>query len=343
VSKQKQHNSGFSAVTIIVAIVIIALGGTAGWLVYQNYHQPKAAVTSTIHKPTPDPTKNWTAFSSTLGKFSLRYPNTWVQPTQAVNCQGTLGDSILFLSPEILPGTSCDSQMYVDANAGNKVADETPTNDSGYANIMTVPVTVDSVTGTRSTATVAQGHPGHEYIPGSKIIQYVFFTNDMTYRLQYLQNPADSKGFTQDVSRDFDLMATKTLSFKTPTTQTNNAYLYIPEWDIKIKLGSADPSIVEYKLSSTADGGALGKLQGEVSLSLKDSITTDQNCKSLGIAIYRQAVSDQSSESANAKKVGNYVYGVTGSPHSCDSSRLNAIRTQYTGNNPAGWEYLGIN
>jgi hypothetical protein len=225
------NETGFSVVMVVMALVIVLLIAAVGWLVYDNHHKT-AAVTITSAKtnpsqkavsttqpsvspaaptPAPNPTANWTPYSSPDGKFSVRYPTTWAQTPPQDDCED---GSILDLGPNSQSMQSCDYQMYVYSQPGNQVATDTPTDDyaapeNWYANVVTAPVAVDGVTGTRSTATTTYNYPGHEFYPGTKLIRYVFYTNGMTYSAEYLQNPE----FPQDVSSDFDLMITKTLKF----------------------------------------------------------------------------------------------------------------------------------
>jgi prepilin-type N-terminal cleavage/methylation domain-containing protein len=42
-SKQSEHQSGFSAIELMIAIVIVLLIGIAGWLVYRDHHRATTA------------------------------------------------------------------------------------------------------------------------------------------------------------------------------------------------------------------------------------------------------------------------------------------------------------
>jgi hypothetical protein len=52
-NSRKQYESGFSAVILVLIIIIVGLGGTVGWLAYQSYHRPKATNSTTDKQVTP--------------------------------------------------------------------------------------------------------------------------------------------------------------------------------------------------------------------------------------------------------------------------------------------------
>jgi uncharacterized protein (UPF0333 family) len=122
----------------------------------------------------------------------------------------------------------------------------------------------------------------------------------------------------------------------TPTVDTTN-YLVIKEWGIKVKIPNADKltyTIVTQDGGTTPDGS--GQYVDAAVLSLANSVTTNASCKKLGVGINRAKLIKSSSP---LPTVGSYVYDVSGSPFSCDNAQLDAIRTNYTGNNPNSWLY----
>jgi hypothetical protein len=141
--------------------------------------------------------------------------------------------------------------------------------------------------------------------------------------------------------------STPALSKKsTPTSLNTNstpAYLVIKEWGIKVKLGSADSSIVGYKIDNLTSCLA-GPCNGRANLSLSSKVKTE--CEDLGIGINRRMydVSTRlpSGSGDVAKQVGDYWYDVSGGPGSCGDPSSDAIRTQYLGNNPLSWKYSAL-
>jgi hypothetical protein len=95
VNKIPKNEKGFSVVEVVLMVVVMALIGTAGWLVYKNHHKTtmpmantstnilttttKTSIsTTTTSKPAQqtDPTAGWATYTSTLGGFSFKYPIT---------------------------------------------------------------------------------------------------------------------------------------------------------------------------------------------------------------------------------------------------------------------------
>jgi hypothetical protein len=158
--------------------------------------------------PTPDATASWTAYADTADKFSLRYPPTWQQRTCKV-----AGHTTLYLAPTADTLGVCNSgfggQMSVGAQAGDQRSVYEWTAASGYASLVTTAVTVSGIAGIRQSATVsATSSSGPGPAVGSKIVQYIFSTNDRTYTFAYTQAPS-----APDTLASFELMIKTTLTF----------------------------------------------------------------------------------------------------------------------------------
>jgi hypothetical protein len=90
----------------------------------------------------------------------------------------------------------------------------------------------------------------------------------------------------------------------TPSTMYPN-YFDIAEWHIRMAFSDADK--VTYSMSSNGD---------TASLYLKDSVTSLETCKTLGLGIFRST--NRADGTSNTKtKVGNYYYSITGGPGAC--------------------------
>jgi hypothetical protein len=175
---------------------------------------PSAASTTSTPSPTPatttsppDPTAGWTAYSDTTDRFSLRYPPSWVHRTCVVS-----GHTSLYLAPSTAALGVCSSgfvgQMYVIPFAGDQRS--TLVLGSDFTGLVNTPVTVAGVAGQRESATVATSM-GIGPVPGTKVVQFLFFTNGRTYLCRY--NQAPSGPTSTNVQADFELMVTSTLAF----------------------------------------------------------------------------------------------------------------------------------
>jgi cytoskeletal protein RodZ len=96
------HESGFGVVELALIVVIIAVLGAGGWLVYKNQKKatPPATSTTTTNTTTepttntPDPTANWKKVDSIGGAYSIKVPDGWELTNYPDNV--LMGDSITF-------------------------------------------------------------------------------------------------------------------------------------------------------------------------------------------------------------------------------------------------------
>ena len=100
-----KNEKGFSAVEIILVIVIIALISVVGWLVYKDHHK-----TTTINTPptyskatskstasnntksaaTANPYAGWKTYNLASFGLSFKYPNTWTVTQGQPQCTGAI-------------------------------------------------------------------------------------------------------------------------------------------------------------------------------------------------------------------------------------------------------------
>lgn len=212
----KQDNLGFGFVGLLAILVVVALVGMSGWLVYQHQNhsiQPTNSADSglfqeNVAQKSVDPTANWTKYNSISGHYSLQYPTTWVTNSCA-------SDFILLLGPTKATVGECASgnlgEMYFlsadtsHASAYNLNIDNSAT----YGGVTKTPLTLNGVTGTKLTATYkSTGQTMPPYPDNTKIVFYVFTTASRTYIASYYQKP----GYPY-VLDDFNLIVTKTLKF----------------------------------------------------------------------------------------------------------------------------------
>jgi len=87
-SKFTKNENGFSGIEILMVVVIVALIGAVGYMVYKNKHQPTKVVTVTktaTKTPTPvanvptvaNPYSGWKEYTLKYEKLSFQYPSIW--------------------------------------------------------------------------------------------------------------------------------------------------------------------------------------------------------------------------------------------------------------------------
>src|SRR5689334_22132151 len=115
---KKLTSQGFAALEALLIVVIVAILGGTGYYVYHANQKTsdtlnsasKDAQSSPQKKSSKvDPIANWTAFTSTKGQFSLKYPSSWVQPSHRELCVAGFFDRALFLGPDSDSVLKCGS------------------------------------------------------------------------------------------------------------------------------------------------------------------------------------------------------------------------------------------
>ncbi len=223
----KKEQSGFGILYVVLVIVLIGLIGGTGWHIWKTNQENNQVLKNTESSSgssvslssndeqqdtgaanEPDPTEGWTTHSSAEGQYSLRYPAAWLR-AQAEYCLPEL----TMIAPNEAALGKCASeyggQVFISSSDGDTSAEAMYVEGQGWENIKQEAVTVAGVAGTKSTAT-ATDQEGVGVVPsGTKATMYLFYTNNRTYRLSYVQRPT-----FQDVSKEFELIVTKTLQFK---------------------------------------------------------------------------------------------------------------------------------
>lgn len=90
-NKIPKDEQGFSAVEVLLVLVIVVLIGVAGWFVYKNYHKTTAASVTTTIKSTPvkpvtptqpvNPYAGWKTYCDSVYGYCFEYPPTWQLPS----------------------------------------------------------------------------------------------------------------------------------------------------------------------------------------------------------------------------------------------------------------------
>jgi cytoskeletal protein RodZ len=217
----KKNQSGFSAIAALLILVIVGIVGGTGWYVMQANKSTDdtlsksglgvVAKTSKNNSPAPEPqsdlTVNWTPYSSTSQKFSVKYPQNWGKGLDT--CYTHL---VLWANTQLIPN-GCHSenlnQISVSAMDGDQRAYGL-TDAKSWKNTTKELVTVDGVKGEKQTATASGQFGVGALDDGAKQTRYIFYTNGKTYFADYIQT-----NNWPDVLSDFNLMITKTLKFST--------------------------------------------------------------------------------------------------------------------------------
>lgn len=226
--------TGIGLFRIIVLVVFLGVAGFLGWFVWQskantekvldNTDRAQSALLQNGEKNTEkkdaasagDITADWTPFSSEKGKFSLRYPKPWVQPTNRDLCSPELFERAIYLGADAESVLKCATEYFGQMSVSSVAGDKRSEYDlgTGYKDITKKDVVVNRAAGQRVSGVTTAPSPDAAFSPveGTIEVRYIFFTNGNTYVARYTQAP---KGHSpsDEVLSDFDLMVTKTLKF----------------------------------------------------------------------------------------------------------------------------------
>lgn len=180
-AKTMMKLSKTQCIVLAVVVVVLAVGG---WLWYARANS----------------TANWTPYTNTTGKYSLKYPKGWA----STNCEGTT--EVILAANKGTLGTCTDPGQIVAISAGGDQRSSFNL-DKSYSDVVKRSVTVDNVSGQKVTGVVKDAAAASLPV-GTKVTEYFFFANDKTYVVAYAQ-----RSNAPNVQRDFDKMVTKTLKF----------------------------------------------------------------------------------------------------------------------------------
>jgi type II secretory pathway pseudopilin PulG len=131
-----------------------------------------------------------------------------------------------------------------------------------------------------------------------------------------------SQSITAPSKKSSSDTSSTTQNTSTAPAQTQG-YLAITEWGIKLVFADADK--VTYSISSDNFGSA-------VPLRLRDSVTTIESCKGLGVGVVRTTNVNDTLNGGGGKKIGNYYYRIGGGPGACtgdtESGPINTLRSK---------------
>lgn len=85
----RKESGGFSVIEALIALVVIAVIGLGGWMVWRHSHQQKKAAATKTAAPSADkktsdmqsadPYAGWKSYCDTELKACYKYPNDWVR------------------------------------------------------------------------------------------------------------------------------------------------------------------------------------------------------------------------------------------------------------------------
>jgi Tfp pilus assembly protein PilX len=296
------EHSGFSVIEVLLAILVIVVLAVTGFVVYQR-HKPitaknSAATTST--QTTTRPPQTTTQYL-TITEWGIKLP-----------LSDSIKDAYYVVSTGSQDVNGQPNTMWLGLTSLSGDCNASQANKPGASIITSIgalgralPTDHEPVKGTLYT----------QLYPGITIGGYYYFyisgTNGKTCAPQSTLQSIDSA---------FAAAAKGIVA--APATQ----YLEIKEWGIKVKLEDADK--LTYTINGTPNGTS-ANADGIVSyaaLSLKDSITTSQQCKPLTTSISQHLVASNTGEGANMTTVGKYAYGIDGGPNSCADTAINTLQ-----------------
>lgn len=212
-----KNQNGFGAIEALLILVTVGIIGFTGWFVWHSNNKASNDLKSSSSsakfekkKKSPvDPTADWTPYTSTAGKFSLKYPKSWSTATNPELCSNTAETGVFLLGANKDSVGKCatdasgqmtitwrtDRQLCGDLNSDAWVQDSKQSVSVGGVSATKIEATAKEVQGTGSPA-------------GTKTVQYCAVANNITYIASYMQ----LSGYP-DVLSDFSTMVTKTLKF----------------------------------------------------------------------------------------------------------------------------------
>lgn len=224
-SKLRNNQKGFSAVEVVLVLVIVALMGAVGFLVYKNHNKTTTAsgATSTTKPaattPAPtDPTSGWKSYANTYGHFTIKYPSTWVSSVCADNIflLAQSSDALRNCNTQADSQSQMSVQWWTNTNNPYTAPDKLCTGNGTITSSGSA--TVSGISAIKIESTYSTNNTGMEGLPGmaegTKSIQYCLADKQASYRITYMQRHTSSTTTPdeQSVVDDFNSMVTKTFT-----------------------------------------------------------------------------------------------------------------------------------
>lgn len=190
---KKLNTKGFTALEIILILVVVGLlaGATTYFLKHQKKDDKPAANTTsqtqTNTKPeetkaTPDPTADWVSYTSTTGKFTLKYPKTWATALHPEFC----GDGIFLLGPTASSVGKCGAdgarafgEIGISWIPNRSTTEQCGLNKDVWQIDSTETVTVSGISAIKTAGTfLTDETAGGGQAKGNKTVQYCLVNNN---------------------------------------------------------------------------------------------------------------------------------------------------------------------
>lgn len=221
-----KNHKGFALIEGLLILLIVGILVVVGGYVYitkksSEKSLDRAASTeitaagNAVKKETAeDPTKDWKPYSSAEGQFSLKYPASWVEPTNKELCSPQILERALYLGPDENNVLRCGSEFFGQIQIGSSEGDSRTEKDTdwfktGYKDVVRKDIEINGVSGKRISAVATESSEGFSLAEGTMLVSYVFFTKGNTYTASYYQFKN-----SPNVLADFNTMVTKTLKFE---------------------------------------------------------------------------------------------------------------------------------
>jgi hypothetical protein len=214
--KIRKDQKGFTLIEgLLIIIALTLIVGVGFYVTNANKDKkddtaPTTSKTSEKTKPVADPAADWTSYSSPLGKFSVKYPKSWVTASNPDACSNTAESGIFMLGANSSSVGKCASDAAgqititwrTDRQVCSDLSSDAWTQDSKQS------VTIGGVSATKIEATAKEVQGIGAAPAGTKTVQYCTVANNATYIADYTQ----LSGYPDALS-DFNTMVTKTLKF----------------------------------------------------------------------------------------------------------------------------------
>lgn len=201
---KKLNTKGFSAVEVLLVILIVAVLGGIGYMVYNNRNKAATKTETTTQKSTTkvaetakpvDPTASWKTADSLGGAFSMKVPDGWELNNYTNNYLN--GNSITYTAGKPATITAISSafagdqrkfNVVVSATQGTAPQWESP-NNSGKET--TTDYSIGNLKGKKYTLEFTVSDEG--VTKGDKVYQYVFnLSNGKQLDVVYKQDAGDA-------------------------------------------------------------------------------------------------------------------------------------------------------
>jgi len=217
----KRNQKGFAVIETLLILVIVAMIAGVGCYVWHTNRQTKATLDAAsksaastppkTSKKSSDSTIGWKTYVSKEGKFTVKYPPSWVQPSNQTLC-GDFLTRDLEIGPDTKSVIKCggdgtESQVSVVSQEGDHRADAiAQLKGSGYIHQEAAEGSLfhGALAGGMTAVAMNQGEGLGSFPDGTIVDVRTYFKGNVTFIVTYTQLPASSnEGPTKDMKGTF--------------------------------------------------------------------------------------------------------------------------------------------